>query len=165
SMAALAAQLYPDVFAAVGVHSGLPAAAATDVQSAHAAMRTAARKTTASPASAAAVPTIVFHGTSDRIVHPGNGRQVIREAAAQAASCGISLQRVEQQVTVGGRTVTRTIYRDAHHVPRLEHWEIAAGTHAWSGGHPSGSYAEPSGPSASAAMIDFFLVQQLPRSD
>lgn len=165
SMAALVGQLYPEVFAAVGVHSGLPAAAATDVQSAHAAMRTAARKPTASSMSAAAVPTIVFHGASDRIVHPANGRQVILEAAARAASSGMPLHGVEQQVTVDGRRVTRTIYRDAHQVPRLEHWEIAGGMHAWCGGSASGSYAEPSGPSASAAMIDFFLVQQLPRTD
>lgn len=165
SMAALVGQLYPEMFAAVGVHSGLPAAAATDVQSAHAAMRTAARKPTASSTSAAAVPTIVFHGGSDRIVHPDNGRQVIREAAARAASSGIPLHAVEQQVTLGGRSVTRTIYRDAHQVSRLEHWEIAGGMHAWSGGSPSGTSAEPSGPRASAAMIDFFLVQHLPRTD
>lgn len=161
SMAALVGQLYPDVFAAVGVHSGLPAAAATDVQSAHAAMRTAARKTTAGAASSAAVPTIVFHGASDRIVHPDNGRQVIQDAAARAAAAGLALQREEQQVTVAGRAVTRTLYKDARQLPRFEHWEIAAGTHAWSGGSASGSYTEPSGPGASAAMIDFFLVHQL----
>lgn len=106
----------------------------------------------------------MFHEAADRIVHPANGVRVIREAAARGAAAGISLQCVEQQVTEGGRTVTRTIYRDAHQVPRLEHWEIAAGTHASSGGRASGSYAEPSGPSASAAMMDFFLVQ-MPRTD
>lgn len=161
SMAGLVGQLYPDVFAAVGVHSGLPAAAAHDVQSAHAVMRTAARKPTPSAASGAAVPTIVFHGASDRIVHPGNGLQVIREAAARAAAAGIALQREEQRLTVAGRAVTRTLYKDARQVPRLEHWEIAGGTHAWSGGSASGSYAEPAGPSASAAMIDFFLAHRL----
>lgn len=161
SMAALVGQLYPDVFAAVGVHSGLPAAAATDVRSAHAAMRNAARQPTASAASAAAVPTIVFHGRSDRTVHPDNGRHVVEEAAARAAAAGIALQREEQRLTVAGRTVTRTVYSDPRQVPRLEHWEIAAGTHAWSGGSASGSHTEPSGPSASAAMIDFFLVHQL----
>jgi poly(hydroxyalkanoate) depolymerase family esterase len=165
AMAALVGQLYPDVFAALGVHSGLPAAAATDVQSAHAAMRKAARKPTASTGSSAAVPTIVFHGRADRTVHPGNGRKVIEEAAARAQAAGVALQREEQQMMVAGRTVTRTVYTDAQQVTRLEHWDIAAGTHAWSGGNASGSHTDPSGPSASAAMIEFFLAQQLARDD
>lgn len=161
AMAALVGQLYPDVFAAVGVHSGLPAAAATDVQSAHAAMRTAARRPAAGTASAAVVPTIVFHGRADRTVHPGNGRKVIEEAVAQAQAAGIALQREEEQLAVAGRKVTRTVYKDTQQVPRLEHWDIAAGPHAWSGGSASGSHTDPAGPSASAAMIDFFLAQQL----
>lgn len=161
AMAALAGQLYPDVFAAVGVHSGLPAGAATDVQSAHAAMRTAARRPAGRTKSETVVPTIVFHGRADRTVHPGNGRKVIEEAAAQAQAAGIALQREEQQLAVDGRTVTRTVYKDTQQVPRLEHWEIAAGKHAWSGGSASGSHTDPAGPSASAAMIAFFLAQRL----
>jgi poly(hydroxyalkanoate) depolymerase family esterase len=161
AMAALVGQLYPDVFAAVGVHSGLPAAAATDVRSAHAAMRKAARKPTTGATSIPAVPTIVFHGRADRTVHPGNGRMVIEEAAARAQAAGIPLQREEQQMTVAGRTAIRTVYKDPQQVSRLEHWDIAAGTHAWSGGSASGSHTDPAGPSASAAMIDFFLVHQL----
>ena len=162
AMAALVAQLYPDVFAAVGVHSGLPAGAATDVPSAHAAMRKPARRPGAGATSAAVVPTIVFHGSSDRTVHPENGRQLIAEAVARAAASDIALQAEEQSLTVAGRTVKRTIYHDPLRVARLEHWEIAGGAHAWSGGSAAGSYTDPAGPSASAAMIDFFLAQQLP---
>jgi poly(hydroxyalkanoate) depolymerase family esterase len=165
AMAALVGQLYPEVFAAVGVHSGLPAAAATDVQSAHAAMRMAARKPMSSATSAALVPTIVFHGRADRTVHPGNGRKVIEEAAARAQAAGIALQCEERQMTVAGRTVTRTVYRDLQQVPRLEHWDIAAGTHAWSGGSVCGSHTDPLGPDASAAMIEFFVAQQLAGDD
>lgn len=165
AMAALVGQLYPDVFAAVGVHSGLPAAAATDVQSAHAAMRTAARKPPARTGPTQVVPTIVFHGRADRTVHPGNGRKVIEEAAAQAQAAGLALQREEERLAVGGRTVMRTVYKDTQHVPRLEHWEIAAAAHAWSGGSASGSHTDPSGPSASAAMLDFFLAQALAGDD
>lgn len=86
-------------------------------------MRNAARQPTASTPSAAAVPTIVFHGRSDRTVHPDNGRRVIEEAAARAAAAGIALQREEQRLTVVGRTVTRTVYNDPHQVRQLEHWE------------------------------------------
>lgn len=157
AMAVLVAQLYPDLFAAVGVHSGLPAGAASDVPSAHAAMRKAARKPIAGTASGAAVPTIVFHGRSDPTVHADNGRRIIAEAVGRASAAAVELRREEQLVTVGGRTVTRTIYNDAREVPRFEHWEIAGGTHAWSGGSTRGSHTDPSGPSASAAMIAFFL--------
>lgn len=162
AMAALVAQLYPDVFAAVGVHSGLPAGAATDVPSAHAAMRRPARAASTGETSAAPVPTIVFHGASDRTVHPDNGRRLLAEALARATASGIALQPQEQNVTVAGRAVRRTVYRDPEGVARLEHWDIPGGPHAWSGGSAAGTYTDPSGPSASAAMIDFFLAQQLP---
>lgn len=161
AMAALVAQLYPDVFAAVGVHSGLPAGAATDVPSAHAAMRRPARKRQAGATTMAVVPTIVFHGSADRTVNPGNGHQLVAEAAARAAASGIALQPEEQSLTVAGRTVRRTVYHDPLGLPRLEYWEIADGSHAWSGGSAAGSYTDPSGPSASSAMMDFFLAQQL----
>lgn len=162
AMAALVAQLYPDVFAAVGVHSGLPAGAARDVPSAHAAMRRPARTASTGTASGVVVPTIVFHGGSDRTVHPDNGRRLIAEALARASSSGIPLLPREQTVTVAGRTAQRTVYHDPLGVSRLEHWDIPGGSHAWSGGSAAGTYTDPSGPSASAAMIDFFLVQQLP---
>lgn len=162
AMAALVAQLYPDVFAAVGVHSGLPAGAARDVASAHAAMRRPARTASTGATSAAVVPTIVFHGGSDRTVHPDNGRGLVAEALARASASGIALRPQEQIVTEAGRTARRTVYHDPLGVPRLEHWDIPDGPHAWSGGSAAGTFTDPSGPSASAAMIDFFLAQQLP---
>ncbi|HEX2544342.1 MAG TPA: PHB depolymerase family esterase [Ramlibacter sp.] len=161
AMAVLAGQLYPEVFAAIGVHSGLPAASATDVQSAQAAMRRPPRTPGARLAGTAAVPTIVFHGRSDRTVHPENGRQVVEQAAARAAAAGIALQRDEQEVTLAGRPVKRAVYRDAGQVRRLEHWEIGGAAHAWSGGSAAGSYTDVAGPGASAAMVDFFLEQRL----
>ncbi|MCG2595814.1 PHB depolymerase family esterase [Ramlibacter sp. XY19] len=160
AMATLVGQLYPEVFAAVGVHSGLPAGIARDVQSAQAAMRKPARGASAPAAPGAPVPTIVFHGRSDRTVHPDNGRRIAEEAAARASAAGIVLAREDQRLATG-RPATRTVYKDSQGVSRVEHWEIAGAAHAWSGGSAGGTYTDPAGPGASAAMMDFFQSHRL----
>ena len=149
AMAAVVGQAYPDLFAAVGVHSGLAAGAARDMPGAFAAMRGGA------PAALAgrAVPTIVFHGEADGTVAPVNGEQ----AAAQAAGAGLS-RRVERG-EAGGRAYTRTLQEDKEGNARVEHWRIESAGHAWSGGRKAGSYADPKGPDASKEMLRFFLTQ------
>ena len=104
--AAIMAATYPDVFAAVGVHSGLPYGAAKDMPSAFAAMNGGGavqpRGTRAS------VPTIVFHGDADRTVNPVNGDQVIAQATPEATLGKV----VTQGETPGGMTYTRTVQVD-----------------------------------------------------
>ncbi len=165
AMAAIMATTYPDVYSAVGIHSGLPYAAADDVASAFQAMRGggAARAVQASRENDAlrGVPTIVFHGDDDRTVHPSNGEQVIAQASP--------LQGTEVPVTApphaaaiikgdaGGRSYTRTLFTDATGKCVTEHWVVHGGGHAWSGGRPSGSFTDPKGPEASREMVRFFL--------
>ena len=144
--AAVLGAAYPELFAAVGVHSGLPVGAARDVPSAFAAMR---RASPVAPG-LAAVPTIVFHGDADSTVDPGNAVEVVAQAAAG--------NRVEEQRgTAGGRPYTRAVHRDARGRVVAENWTVHGGGHAWSGGDPAGSYADPQGPDASAEMLRFFL--------
>ena len=157
AMATLVAQLYPDVFAAVGVHSGLGPGSANDVVSAFAAMRKAQRKTGAPRHAAAALPTIVFHGSADKTVHPSNGSQIVQETLVALKSGGGDLKRVLTKSTDGARAATRTAYASEDGNVVLEHWEVAAGPHAWSGGDAAGSFTDPHGPSASEAMLRFFL--------
>ncbi|TWO70514.1 PHB depolymerase family esterase [Caenimonas sedimenti] len=163
AMATIVAQLYPDVFAAVGVHSGLGPGSANDVVSAFAAMRKAQRKTGAPRQAAAALPTIVFHGSADKTVHPSNGSQIVQETVAALKSGG-ELKRVLTKSTEGDRAAMRTSYSRDDGTVMLEYWEVAAGPHAWSGGDAAGSYTDPSGPSASAAMLRFFLRHRRPAS-
>ena len=169
AMAALMAGLYPEMFAAVGVHSGLPPGAANDVMSAFSAMRRGARKNSDSLADlqgedgeGVVMPTIVFHGSADKTVNPDNGEQIASAALAALDGAGIKLKKVEQAedspgTSSGRRETLRTIYSAADGVPYVEYWAVGSGPHAWSGGDAAGSFTDPHGPSASQAMLDFFL--------
>ena len=154
AMAATLGELYPDVFAAVGIHSGLPPRAAHDVPSAFTAMRKASG--TGAAAAGSVLPTIVFHGTADKTVAPGNGEAVVHRQVAAAAKNGVQLQRREERVS-GTRSGTRVAWVDESGKAVVESWKLTAGPHAWSGGHASGSFTDPQGPSASEAMAAFFL--------
>jgi poly(hydroxyalkanoate) depolymerase family esterase len=149
--AAVLAATYPDVFAAVGVHSGIPYGAAKDMPSAFAAMNgggAVQARSTRSP-----VPTIVFHGDADHTVNPVNGDRVIAQAEPEAKLGKV----VTQGETPGGMLYTRTVQVDSAGREVLEQWVLHGAGHAWSGGSPNGSYTDPRGPDASREMMRFFL--------
>jgi poly(hydroxyalkanoate) depolymerase family esterase len=149
AMAAVCAAAYPDVFAAVGVHSGLSAGVAADLQSALAAMRSGP-PTRPSHVAASGMPTIVFHGDADAIVHPANGEAVFERSAGSAAE--IQVERLNK----GGLACTRRFVRGTDGKIVAEHWRVHGVSHAWSGGSSSGSYTDSRGPSATAEMLRFF---------
>ena len=164
AMAAIVAAHHPRLFAAVGVHSGLPPGAAHDVMSAFKAMRHGGHANApGDPAALADVmPTIVFHGSADHTVHPDNSERIVTAAAAALAASGITLQRsvLAQALPAATgelRQVQRTVYRRGTGRSYVEYWSVEAGPHAWSGGSAAGSFTDPNGPSASAAMLAFFL--------
>jgi poly(3-hydroxybutyrate) depolymerase len=151
---------YPDLYAAIGVHSGLACGAANDLPSAFVAMRQgdladALRPGDISPVlrNGQAVPTIVFHGDSDTTVHPRNGDQVI----ARSIRTTNSRKTVHRSQVPGGHAYTRTIHTDPSGLATFEHWEIHGAAHAWSGGSPAGSFTDPRGPDATREMLRFFL--------
>tara|TARA_R110002049_G_scaffold295840_1_gene483511 strand:- start:10870 stop:11943 length:1074 start_codon:yes stop_codon:yes gene_type:complete len=153
AMAVILGETYADVFAAIGVHSGLAYGSAKDVASAFAAM--------AGPGAAplqkkSHIPTIVFHGTSDTTVHPSNGEAVVRQV--QDIGPGQTLETVERG-NHGGRPYSVLRCASASGEPTLEHWTVSGLGHAWSGGQAEGSYTDPKGPDASAEMIRFFFEQ------
>jgi poly(hydroxyalkanoate) depolymerase family esterase len=156
AMAAVMAAVYPDLYAAAGVHSGLPYAAADDVASAFAAMKQGPLRPTRQPASL--LPLIVFHGDQDAIVAPANAAGLIDHALAAASPDrrpGTPTAETTGQVP-GGHAYTRTCYQDPAGTALAERWTIHHGGHAWSGGVPHGSYTDPRGPDASAEFIRFF---------
>lgn len=152
-MAAILGETYPDVFAAVGVHSGLPVGAAKDVPSAFAAMGGNILQGPARSQDGPRVRTIVLHGTADATVHPDNGNAVIRRALEGGPAQ--SLETTEQ-AHANSRHYTRLIASDATGIAHAEYWQIDELGHAWSGGSSRGSYADPTGPDASAEMVRFF---------
>lgn len=149
--ASVMAATYPDLYAAVGVHSGLVCGAARDANSAFAAMRQGA--SLPREGSVAPVPTIVFHGDRDSVVSPINGDQVIDQFKFATAS----RRSVVQGRSDGGGAYTRSIEVEANGRPSSEHWVLHGSGHAWAGGSPDGSYTDPRGPDASSEMVRFFL--------
>lgn len=173
SMAVILGATYPDVFAAIGVHSGIEYQAAkklTDAltvmrrggpdpalqgQIAHEAMGNFTR----------CVPTIVFHGTRDSTVSPINGDQTVQQwmRTNQLALNGMYQadfhnpnKMVEDQVP-GGRGYTVSTWTDTKGEEIQVYWKVQGLGHAWSGGSSRGSFTDPSGPDASLAMYQFFM--------
>lgn len=178
AMAAVVAEAYPDLFAAVGVHSGLPVGAASNVIEAIGVMRSGAslrmpwRAMTAMAEAAmragdtverdaVLVPTIVFHGDADETVHPRNGEQVIAAVVGLASASGdartLPPPRVVARDTDAGRGHTRTIHHACDGTATAEHWVVHGAGHAWSGGLAAGSFTDADGPDATREMLRFFF--------
>ncbi|WP_176442454.1 extracellular catalytic domain type 1 short-chain-length polyhydroxyalkanoate depolymerase [Noviherbaspirillum humi] len=169
SMAAVMAHTYPDLYAAVGVHSGLAYRRAQDVYSAMMAMRhgarldlDGARRLQQSQRELPPVPAIVFHGDMDRTVHPDNGNEVVAAIANQAAPSSEMWIKLRDGQVEEGHAYTQAVYIDQGGRVMAEQWVVHGAGHDWSGGDPAGSFADPRGPDASREMLRFFLAHRRP---
>jgi poly(hydroxyalkanoate) depolymerase family esterase len=163
AMALTLAMTYPDLYAAVGIHSGLPYAVAQGLPSAFTAMHCSEGVSARWHTAGAPVPAIVFHGDRDTTVHPCNGDQVIAQCAPSHAGRGAPAEggpaprvNVERGQVPHGHAYTRTTYHNASGQPVVEHWLVHGAGHAWSGGSSRGSYTDPKGPDATQEMLRFF---------
>src|SRR5438477_1239564 len=158
--AAIMGTTYNDLYAAVGVHSGLACGAATDLPSAFVAMRQGGGSDDrVILGDGPPVPTIVFHGDRDITVHPNNGDHILEQSIRTTST----QKKVHRGRAPGGHAYTRTIHTDASGRGIVEHWNIHGAGHAWSGGSPAGSYTDPRGPDATREMLRFFLEHSLPQ--
>jgi poly(hydroxyalkanoate) depolymerase family esterase len=148
--AAIMGATYPDLFEAVGVHSGLACGSATDLPSAFAAMRAGGRQDLPRQSG---IRTIVFHGDRDLTVHSVNGDQVI---AQSKSTIGLQISVCHGQ-SPGGARYSRAVHIDKSGNEVLEQWVVHGLGHAWSGGSPAGSYTDARGPDASREMVRFFF--------
>lgn len=170
AMAVILGALYPELYAAVGAHSGLPYGAAHDMPSAFAAMKGGVlpadliRHSTAISANRAEAsgwtPTIVFHGDHDRTVDARNGDAIVDQVTVGGFDNRRLRGNVQTGTAPGGRTYTRTDYVDHGNQTVIEHWLVHGAGHAWSGGSPNGSFTDATGPDASAEMVRFFYSQR-----
>ncbi len=153
AMATIMGTLYPDLYAAVGVHSGLPFASAQDLPSALAAMKGNFRRP---QSQGKAIPIIVFHGDKDTTVHPANGDELIARGKHKSARDKV----VEPGRVPDGHAYTRTVHQHPDGTPHAEQWLIHGAGHAWSGGSSRGSYTDGKGPDASREMMRFFQTKR-----
>jgi poly(hydroxyalkanoate) depolymerase family esterase len=160
AMATIMAATYPDLYAAVGVHSGLPYGSAQDLPSAFMAMMQGAPQQVQRPSRI--IPMIMFHGDGDTTVAPVNADQVLDQWLQAAEDTPGAARRPaldvkgEEGRAVGKHPYTRFIYQDASGRAIVEKWIVHQAGHAWSGGSPNGSFTDPKGPDASAEMVRFF---------
>ncbi|MEP6607344.1 MAG: PHB depolymerase family esterase [Burkholderiaceae bacterium] len=168
AMAAILGHTYPDLYAAIGVHSGLPVGAANNVPSALALMKTGRsplthglpRPTSKLSNAGRVVPLIVLHGDADRTVNPINAARLVEDALAARQTLARdqpSQPRVQTAVaTEDSHGYHRTVYTDAGGIGVIEYWQLYGAGHAWAGGNRAGSFADARGPDATKAMLDFF---------
>jgi poly(hydroxyalkanoate) depolymerase family esterase len=167
AMAAVMAQTYPELFAAVGLHSGLPHGAAHDMMSAFGAMRNgmpAQNGQRAASNTENGMPVIVFHGDRDTLVNPCNSDQAMAQCVTNAPPTSSAGSRSQTGATVhkgsvpNGHAFTRVVQCDDAGKAIAERWTIHGAAHAWSGGSRKGSYTDPRGPKASEEMLRFFYM-------
>jgi poly(hydroxyalkanoate) depolymerase family esterase len=154
AMAAIMAATYSELYAAVGIHSGMPYGAAQNLLAAIAAMKDGAAIGTRLPSKG--IPLIVFHGDQDLMVNSRNGEQLVSQWLGGPAPNRRQETSMVQASEGNGRAFTRTRYRDGAGHAVAENWLVHDAGHAWSGGGSAGSFADSSGPDASREMVRFF---------
>jgi len=177
AMASLAAVAYPELYASLALHSGLPWRAATDVPSALGAMAEGVPDADALGSAAfeamgsgaRAIPVLVIHGAKDAVASPLNGRQAARQwAVTNARALGTPLPaaadtaRRETSGETAGYRWTRTCYLSAADRCVVDELVVHELGHAWSGGSREGTYTDEHGPDAMSEIVRFFRETPMP---
>lgn len=176
AMAVVLAATYPELFAAVGVHSAPPYRSAAGPANALAAMQ---GRVVQPPVEATAVdampPMIIFHGTLDSTVRSVNAQRIAEQwlayydhaanlPAFSRTTAAVSPIGAPRKTRTGPASPTSARSRRGFAVSRwhtggkkmLELWVVDGLGHAWSGGSPKGSYSDSRGPRATTEMWKFF---------
>jgi poly(hydroxyalkanoate) depolymerase family esterase len=164
---------YPDLYAAIGIHSGAPYVGAEPgcLPAGASAADTARLAGTALDAMgprARVMPVIVIHGDADPAVPYRCGRQVIAQwlgvdnaVLQHGHRPGVSGAPAGSRdaVVPGGHGYTVLSYADGSGCVVAQLWTVHGMGHYWSGGSAapaSAPYSDPQGPSVAAASWAFF---------
>jgi poly(hydroxyalkanoate) depolymerase family esterase len=120
------------------------------------------------------VPSLVVHGDADDVVDPKNARQLVlqllqvadlvdNEADDQSVDTRADASS-ESRGGTGDYRVRTSDYHDAAGALVVRLVRIGRLKHAWSGGHPAGSYTDPDGPDGTRLTWEFFE-EQLQRKE
>ena len=157
AMAATVAVNYPELYTALGIHSGVPHGAARDFMSAMFAMQHGVMASYAIHPTHRQIPTIVFHGDEDNIIHSTHAAQFIGGNRHAQWPSNITNRHVESVARQKNRYgYTRTVQLGDDQRIFSEHWIVHGGGHAWYGGNAAGTYIDPHGPDAAGEMMRFF---------
>ncbi len=158
AMAAILAEQAPDVFAAVGLVAGIALHVSHDVRTAYSAMRgdldadaLVPMLTPGEPDAYRRMRAIIWAGARDRTVAPANAQLL----AVQFRQL-LHLPEDGSELTVMPDGLLSQ-WSDEHDRVRVVLRTIEELGHAWSGGSLRGSHTAPKGPSASEAIMRFFL--------
>lgn len=168
AMALTTAYVYPELFAAVGTHSGIAPGAASSITEGMAAMQRGAAPAIQLPAVASKmmgssprfIPGIVFQGGADRVVNFANARNIVDQLVGlHPKPSAMEISGDLKGTGSGGYHFTRVTYGNGRDV--VEAWMVEELGHAWSGGSLEGTYTDPKGPDAAGEMVRFFLEHKL----
>jgi len=159
AMAATMAVIYPELYAALGIHSGVPHGAARDFMSAMIAMQHGSMASYAAHPSHSKIPTIVFHGDQDNTVHSTHAAQFMNKAQQWPWVSDPHEERFTEVLPrqPGRYGCTRTVQLSEEKRIFSEQWMVHGGGHTWYGGDATGTYIDPNGPDAAQEMMRFFI--------
>jgi poly(hydroxyalkanoate) depolymerase family esterase len=178
AMATILGATYPDLYAAVGVHSALEYQAATTQSDAQLAMKKGGPDPVKQGKSAfnamngrsRLMPAIVFHGAADSVVSRVNGDQVVQQWMETNRLASNSTYQPDfghphkvHDGVANPHPYKVSSWNDNPGKVVQEYWLVTGLDHAWSGGSPLGSFADPRGPDATEAMWAFFSKHQKPK--
>jgi poly(hydroxyalkanoate) depolymerase family esterase len=173
AMTSIMGATYPDLYTALGVHSGLEYKAADNSRAARAAQTDGGPDPDQQGYSAflsareeaKVLPTIVFHGEQDEEVDVVNAHQTLSQWAQTndysddgSDNDSITDEPADtlREQTPEGYDYVRYVYENPAEDVIMEKWVVEGLGHAWSGGDAEGSYTDPEGPEASEEIIRFF---------
>ncbi|MDR5776001.1 MULTISPECIES: PHB depolymerase family esterase [unclassified Caballeronia] len=166
-MSALLAVRYPQLFAAVGLHSGVVFGEASSAIGAMDVMRRGSRNDPVTLVDAAVdtreypgMPAIIVHGELDSVVSPSNAEQLTQQflrlnGFVDAAGAPRAGELREEKQADG---VVRDYFKNGRRV--VKSVVVRGLGHAWAGGDDTVAFHSAKGPDSSAVMWEFFKHQR-----